>query len=77
MSRKTITLRIDACFESLLRDYAALLDEMKNMAATALDGAVQDTCEQVVVRQGREHQRRVLEEAAQSRVQVTEKKGRR
>ena len=77
ISRKTITVEIDACLESLLRGYAALLDEMKDLAATALDGAVLDTCEQAVVRQGREHQRRVLEEAAQSRVQVTEKKGRR
>jgi hypothetical protein len=77
MSRTTITLEIDACFESLLRDYAAFLDEMKDLAATAPDGAVLDTCEKAVVQQGREHQRRVLQEAVQSRVQDAEKKGRR
>ena len=77
MSRTTITLEIDSSHESLLRDYAAFLDEMKQLAATAAPGAVLDTCERAVVQEGREHQRRVLEAAVEARVQDAEKKGRR
>jgi hypothetical protein len=72
----TITLEIDSSCESLLRDYVAFLAEMKQLAATAPHGTVLDTCERAVVLHGREHQRRVLEMAVQSRVQDAEKKGR-
>jgi hypothetical protein len=77
MSRTTITLEIDSSHESLLRDYAAFLAEMKQLAATAPHGTVLDTCERAVVQQGREHQRCVLEMAIESRVQDAEKRGRR
>ncbi len=73
MSRTTITLQINSAHESLVREYAAFLAEMEQLAATAPQGAVLDTCEQAVVQQGREHQRRVLQEAVQSRVQDAEK----
>lgn len=77
MARTTITLEIDPSHESLLRDYASFLDEMKSLAATAPHGAVLATCEQAVVQRGREHQRRVLEQAVQARVDDAEKKRRR
>jgi hypothetical protein len=75
MSRTTITLDIDAADESLLREYAAFLDEMKHLAKTAPDGTVLAACEQAVVDRGREHQRRVLQQAVQARIDDAEKKG--
>jgi hypothetical protein len=77
MSRTTITIEIDPTHESLLREYAAYLDEMKHLAATAPHGAVLAVCEQAVVERGRDHQRRVLQQAVQARVDAAEKKGRR
>lgn len=76
MSRTTIALEIDASDEALLRDYAAFLEEMRHLAATAPDGAVFDACEEAVVEKGREQQRRVLERAVQARLDAAEKKGR-
>jgi hypothetical protein len=77
MSRTTITLEIDPTDESLLRDYAAFLGEMRHLAKTAPHGAVLAVCEQAVVERGREHQRRVLQQAVQARVDDGEKKLRR
>jgi hypothetical protein len=77
MSRKTVTLEIDPGHEDLLRQYAAFLEEMKDLAATAPDGSVFDVCEEAVIERGREHQRRVLERAVQARLDDAEKKGRR
>lgn len=77
MSRKVITLEIDADYEGLLRQYAGFLEEMKDLAATAPDGSVLEACEDAVVERGREHQRRLLERAVQDRIDLAEKKGRR
>lgn len=77
MPRTKITLEIDSDLEPLLRDYASFLDEMKHLAKTAPEGTVLAACEQAVVERGREHQRRVLEQAVQARVDDAEKKGRR
>jgi hypothetical protein len=77
MSRTTITIEIDPTHEALLREYAAYLDEMKHLAASAPHGAVLAVCEQAVVERGRDHQRRVLQQAVQARVDNAEKKGRR
>ena len=77
MSRKAITLEIDEEDEALVRDYAAFLDEMKSLAATAPDGSVLSVCEEAVVERGREHQRRVLQKAVQARVDGAEKRARR
>ena len=76
MSRKTVTIEIDADFAPLLVDYAAYLGEMKHLAKTAPFGAVLASCEQAVVEQGREHQRRALAQALQARIDDAEKKGR-
>jgi hypothetical protein len=75
MLRKTITLEIDAEHEDLLRRYADFLGEMKDLAATAAEGSVLDVCEEAVIEQGREQQRRLLEHAAQARLTASEKKG--
>jgi hypothetical protein len=77
MSRKMITLEIDAEHEDLLRQYAGFLEEMKALAATAPEGAVFAACEDAVIEKGREHQRRLLQQAVQSRLDAVEKKGRR
>ncbi len=77
MARKTITLEIDGESEDLLRRYAVFLEEMNDLAASAPDGSVLDTCEEAVIEKGREQQRLVLERATQARLDAVEKKGRR
>jgi hypothetical protein len=75
MSRKVITLEIDAEDEDLIRRYAGFVGEMKDLAATTPDGSVLDVCEEAVIEQGREHQRRLLERAVRARLEHAEKKG--
>ncbi len=75
MSRKVISLEIDAEHEDLLRRYADFLEEMRGLAATAPDGSVLDVCEEAVIDKGREQQRRLLEHAVQARLEHAEKKG--
>ena len=77
MSRKVITLEIDAEDEDLIRGYADYVGEMKDLAATTPDGSVLEVCEDAVVERGREHQRRLLEHAVQARLDAAEKRGRR
>jgi len=77
MSRKILTLEIDSKNEHLPRQYADFLGEMKDLAATAPDGSVLDACEEAVIERGREHQRRLLEQVVQTRLDTAEKKGRR
>jgi hypothetical protein len=75
MSRKVITLEIDAEHEDLLRRYADFLGEMKDLAVTAPEGSVLDICEEAVIEKGREQQRRLLEQAVRARLEHAEKKG--
>ena len=77
MARMTITLEIDSESEDLLRRYAAFLEEMNDLAASAPDGSVLEACEEAVIEKGREQQRLVLQRAAQARLDAAEKKGRR
>ena len=77
MSRKTIALEIDESDEAPIRDHAAFLDEMRALAAEAPEGDVLAVCEEAVVERGREHQRRVLRQAVQARIDGAEKKARR
>ena len=53
------------------------MGEMKDLAATAPEGSVLDVCGDTIIERGREHQRRLLQRAAQARVDAAEKKGRR
>lgn len=75
MARKVITLEIDAEDEGLIRGYAQFVGEMKDLAAAAPDGSVLEVCEDAVIEKGREHQRRLLERAAQARLGEAEKRG--
>lgn len=77
MARKFITLEIDAEDEGLIRGYADLVGEMKDLAATAPEGSVLEACEDAVIAKGREQQRRLLEHAVRARVEAAEEKGRR
>ena len=75
MARTTIMLEIDTEHEELLRQYAGFLEEMKDLAATTPDGSVFAVCEDAVVEKGREHQRNILRQAIQSRLDAAEQKG--
>ncbi|WP_435011325.1 hypothetical protein P12x_002632 [Tundrisphaera lichenicola] len=75
MTRKVITLEIEAEDEDLIRGYAGFVGEMKDLAATTPDGSVLDVCEEAVIEQGREHQRRLLQRAVRARLEHAEKKG--
>jgi hypothetical protein len=77
MSRKTVVLEVDSEYEDLLRQYADFLAEMMDLAGSAPDGSVLEACEDAVIENGREHQKRLLERAVQSRLDGAEKKGRR
>ena len=77
MSRKIVTLEIDAQHEDLLRRYADFLGEMSDLAAAAPDGSVLDVCEDAIIEKGRQQQRLLLQHAAQARIDAAEKKGRR
>lgn len=77
MSRKTVLIEVDAEDETLMRDYAAFLAEMRDLAGSAPEGRVLAACEEAVVERGRTIQQRVLQRAVQERVDAAEKKGRR
>ena len=75
MSRKIVSLEIDPEHEDLLRQYASFLGEIKDLAASAPDGSVLDACEDAVIENGREQQRRLLQQAVQARLAAAEEKG--
>jgi hypothetical protein len=73
MSRRTITTEIDDDCEPLLRDYATFLEETEHLAKTPPYGTTLTACEQAVVDRDREHQRRVLAQAVQARIDDAKK----
>ena len=76
MSR-TITIEIPADQELLVRRCLAMAEEMEQLALTAADGTVFDTCETAVLAKGRDLQGQVLQQAVARRIEAAEKKGRR
>ena len=72
-----ITIEVDPRYEGILRRALALAEEMEQLALTAPDGSVFDTCEEAVVAKGRKLQSQVLGEAVTRRIEAAEKKGRR
>ena len=72
-----ITIEVDPRHEGLLRRALAWAEEMEQLALTAPDGSVLDSCEQAVIHQGRKLQSEVLAEAVARRIEAAEKKGRR
>jgi len=55
----------------------ALAEELEQLALTAPEGTVFDTCEAAVLQKGRKLQSQVLGEAVARRIEAAEKKGRR
>ena len=76
MGRK-ITIEVDPQHEGIVRRALALAEEMEQLALTAPEGRVFDSCEQAVLEQGRKLQSAVLGEAVARRIEAVEKKGRR
>jgi hypothetical protein len=72
-----ITIEVDPRYEGIVRRALALAEEMEQLALTAPEGSVLDTCEEAVIHQGRKLQSEVLAEAVARRIEAAEKKGRR
>ena len=72
-----ITIEVEPRHEGIVRRALALAEEMEQLALTAPDGSVFDTCEEAVVAKGRKLQSQVLGEAVTRRIEAAEKKGRR
>jgi hypothetical protein len=75
--KPTITIEIPADCEALVRHVLALQDELDQLALTAPDGTVLDTCELAVLEKGRQLNTDILAQAVARRVAAAEKKGRR
>ena len=60
--------------EALVRQHHAFLQEMSELALKAPSGNVIDVCEEEVLEKGQEHNRRILEQAVQKRIESLEKK---
>ncbi len=60
--------------EALVRQHHAFLQEMSELALKAPSGLVIDVCEEAVLEKGHEHNRRILEQAVQKRIESLEKK---
>ena len=73
----TVTIEFAAQHEAVVRRALALAEEMEQLALTAPDGEVFDTCEQAVLEKGRKLQAHLLGEAVTRRIEAAEKKGRR
>jgi hypothetical protein len=71
-----ITIEVDPRHEGIVRRALALAEEMEQLALTAPEGHVFDTCEEVVVQKGRKLQSQMLGEAVTRRIEAGEKKGR-
>jgi len=72
-----ITIEVDPRHEGIVRRALALAEEMEQLALTAPEGSVFDTCEEAVLQKGRKLQSEVLGEAVARRIEASEKKGRR
>jgi len=75
--KPTITIEIPADHEVLVRQLLALQDELDQLALSAPDGTVLDTCELAVLDKGRQLNTDILAQAVARRVTAAEKKGRR
>jgi hypothetical protein len=72
-----VLIEVDTKHEALVRRTLALAEELEQLALTAPDGAVFDTCEGAVLRKGRDLQGQMLGDAVARRIEAAEKKGRR
>ena len=72
-----VTIEVDVKHEAIVRRALALAEEMEQLALSAPDGDVFQTCEDGVVEKGRKFQSQILADAVTRRIEVAEKKGRR
>jgi hypothetical protein len=72
-----ITIEVDPQHEGIVRRALAFAEEMEQLALTAPEGSVLDTCEEAVIHKGRKLQSEVLAQAVARRIEAAEKKGRR
>lgn len=72
-----VTIEIEAKHETIVRRALAMAEEMEQLALTAPDGAVFETCEEGVIQKGRTFQAHALSDAVARRIDAAEKKGRR
>jgi len=72
-----ITIEVDPRHEGIVRRAVAFAEEMEQLALTAPEGGVLDTCEEAVIHEGRKLQNDVLAQAVARRIEDAEKKGRR
>src|SRR5262245_36340519 len=78
MSQVTVTLEVDSAEQAaLMRQFHALVMELKDLALSAPEGEVMDRCEEAVLRRGQRVNREVLRQAVQERIEALEKKRRR
>jgi len=72
-----VTIEVDAHHETFVRRAVAFAEEMEQLALTAPEGGVFDTCEEAVLEKGRKLQSQMLGDAVARRIETAEKKGRR
>jgi hypothetical protein len=72
-----VQITVDAKHEAIVRRALAMAEEMEQLALTAPDGDVFETCEGAVIQKGRDLQAQLLGAAVARRVEAAEKKGRR
>ncbi|HEX4609375.1 MAG TPA: hypothetical protein VH092_14355 [Urbifossiella sp.] len=72
----TISIDIPAHRERLVRQLLTLTEELEQLALTAPDGTVLDSCETNVLTRGRELQPQLLHDAVARRIEAAEKRGR-
>ncbi len=77
MNSNKVTIEVDAKHEVLMRRTLAMLEEMEQLALSAPDGTVFDTCEAAVITKGRELNAQMLGQAVARRIETAEKRGRR
>jgi hypothetical protein len=75
--KRTVSIEVPADQETLFRRFLALNEELQQLALTAPDGTVFDSCEAAILEKGRDLQTQVLTDAVARRIEAAEKKGRR
>jgi hypothetical protein len=71
----TVTIEVPADQETLFRRFLALYEELRQLALTAPDGTVFDSCEAAILEKGRDIQTQLLTDAVARRIESAEKKG--
>ena len=70
-----VLIECDPQHERIVRRALAMAEEMEQLALTAPEGKVFDTCEEAVLDKGRKLQGAVLGEAVARRIEAAEKRG--